>query len=245
MGPSVIPALVRHLNDPNEHVRSVVVAGIGRLHSIESIPLVAELSQDPSPFVRQSVAEALGVLGKQRAVVTGKRRFFRRRQSLSKGGMGWWRTWRKVATPSALLNPVELAVKSLELALDDESTAVRTQAASSLGQIGKPAAAVAPKLISLSREGDESLRCQAVQAVGEIGGEIEATRAALIDLLQDPSSSVKATAARRWCSEECGRAGCFLSRSSSARQRRIGADRGVRSHRAGRTTRSRGHGGPR
>ncbi len=197
MGPSIIPALVRHLNDPNEHVRSVVVAGLGRLHSIESIPLVADLSQDPSPFVRQSVAEALGVLGKQRAVVTRKRKFFRRRQNLFKGGMPWWRIWRRDATPPTALDPVELAVKSLELALDDESTAVRTQAVSSLGQIGKPAAAVAPKLISLSREGDESLRCQAAQSVGEIAGEIEATRAALIDLLQDPSSSVKASAARR------------------------------------------------
>ena len=188
---------LRHLNDPNEHVRSVVVAGLGLLHSIESIPLVADLSQDPSPFVRQSVAEALGVLGKQGAVVTRKKRFFRRRQSLSKGGLRWWRIWRRGAIPSVVLNPVELAVKSLELALDDESTAVRTQAVSSLGQIGNPAAALAPKLISLTREGDESLRCQAAQSVGEIGGNIEATRAALIDLLQDPSSSVKATAARR------------------------------------------------
>ncbi len=178
-------------------MRSVVVAGLGLLHSIDSIPLVADLNQDPSPFVRQSVAEALGVLGKQRAVVTRKRRFFRRRQSLSKGGIRWWRPWRTGATPSTVLNPVELAVKSLQLALDDESTAVRTQAVSSLGQIGKPAAAAAPKLIALSREGDESLRCQAAQSVGSIGGEIEATRAALIDLLQDPSSSVKATAARR------------------------------------------------
>ena len=165
MGPSIIPALERHLNDPNEHVRSVVVAGLGLLHSIESIPLVADLNQDPSPFVRQSVAEALGVLGKQRAVVTRKRRFFRRRQRVSKGGIRWWRIWRRGSTPSTVLNPVELAVKSLELALDDESTAVRTQAVSSLGQIGKPAAALAPKLISLSREGDESLRCQAAQSV--------------------------------------------------------------------------------
>src|SRR5262249_44530752 len=122
MGPSIIPALVRHLTDPNEHVRSIVVAGLGLLHSIESIPLVAELSQDPSPFVRQSVAEALGVLGKQRAVVTRKRRFFRRRQRLSKGRLQlqWWKIWRTGAPPSVVLNPVELAVKSLERALDDE-----------------------------------------------------------------------------------------------------------------------------
>ena len=197
MGPSIIPALVRHLNDPNEHVRSVVVAGLGLLHSVESIASVAGLSQDPSPFVRQSVAAALGVLGKQGTVVTRKRRFLRSRQSLSKGGSRWWRIWRRRHTPPVVLNPVELAVKSLEFALDDESTAVRTQAVSSLGQIGKPAAAVAPKLISLAREGDESLRCQAAQSVGEVGGEIEETQAALIDLLQDPSSSVKAAAAWR------------------------------------------------
>ena len=85
-------------------------------------------------------------------------------------------------------------------------------------------------LISLSREGDESLRCQAAQSVGAIGGEIEATLAALIDLLQDPSSSVKATAAHHWCSQECGFTCRSLSHSSSARQRRLGADRRVRSH---------------
>ena len=56
-----------------------------------------------------------------------------------------------------------------------------------LGMIGPPAAAVVPKLIALSKEGDETLRCQAAQSLGEIGGEVEVTVAALVDLLQDAS----------------------------------------------------------
>jgi len=36
-----------------------VVAAIGRLHAIEAMRSLAALVQDPSPFVRQSVAEAI------------------------------------------------------------------------------------------------------------------------------------------------------------------------------------------
>jgi HEAT repeat protein len=196
IGPSIIPALIRHLNDPHEHVRAVVVAAIGRLHSIETIPSLVALIQDPSPFVRQSVVEALGTLGKQRVVATRKKGFLRSRRNSSGKRIGWLIPWKSRTTPSPPLNPVELAVKTLELALDDESTAVRTQAVASLGLIGPPAAAVAPRLIAMSREGDETLRCQAAQSLGEVGGEVEVTVAALIDLLQDASSSIKAAAAR-------------------------------------------------
>ena len=60
---------------------------------------------------------------------------------------------------------------TLEAALDDDSTAVRSQAARSLGRIGPAAAAVAPRLIGLLNEADETVRCQAAQALGEVGGD--------------------------------------------------------------------------
>ncbi len=63
IGPSIIPALVRHLHDPHEHVRAVVAAALGELRALETVPLLAELVRDPSEVVRQSVVEALGVLG--------------------------------------------------------------------------------------------------------------------------------------------------------------------------------------
>ena len=63
IGPSIIPALVRHLHDPHEHVRAIVAAALGQLHALETVPSLAALVQDPSDVVRQSVVEALGVLG--------------------------------------------------------------------------------------------------------------------------------------------------------------------------------------
>ena len=66
IGPSIIPALVRHLHDPHEHVRAIVAAALGRLQALEAVPLLAALVRDPSEVVRQSVVEALGVLGSPR-----------------------------------------------------------------------------------------------------------------------------------------------------------------------------------
>ena len=97
---------------------------------------------------------------------------------------------------STPIEPVELAVTTLELALEDSSTAVRTEAVAALGQFGPAAATVAPKLIALSRMGDESLRCQVAKTLGEVGGDVQATVAALINLLGDANPEVKAIAAR-------------------------------------------------
>ena len=60
IGPSIIPALVRHLHDPHEHVRAIVAAALGRLHALDTVPCWPQLAQDPSDVVRQSVVEALG-----------------------------------------------------------------------------------------------------------------------------------------------------------------------------------------
>src|SRR5207248_1089975 len=63
IGPSTIPALVRHLHDPHEHVRAIAAAALGRLHALEAVPLLVALGHDPSDMVRQSLVEALGFLG--------------------------------------------------------------------------------------------------------------------------------------------------------------------------------------
>ena len=41
IGPSIIPALVRHLRDPHEHVRAIVAAALGHLHALETVPSLA------------------------------------------------------------------------------------------------------------------------------------------------------------------------------------------------------------
>ncbi|MDG3002270.1 HEAT repeat domain-containing protein [Paludisphaera mucosa] len=200
MGPTIIPALVRHLNDPHEHVRAVSAAALGRLHASDSMPALVDLFQDPSPIVRQGVTEALGRLGERPSGEAKKKAgLFRRRTGGAGIGAGRWIRWiRRGAVNAAAqpVDPVELAVTTLDAALEDESTAVRTEAVEALGRMGPAAAAVAPKLIALSKEGDESLRCQVARSLGEVGGDPDATVAALVDLLDDASPEVKAASAR-------------------------------------------------
>jgi len=193
IGPSIIPALVRHLRDPHEHVRAIVAAALGHLHALETVPSLAVLVRDPSDLVRQSAVEALGILGSPWPRPARTRRG--RGRGVRRGT--WWFFGRnkRLASPQPR-NPVELAVATLELALDDDSAAVRTQAALALSRIGPAAAAVAPRLVGLLKEGDETVRCQAAKALGEVGGEAKATVAALVELLQDASTVVKVAAAR-------------------------------------------------
>ena len=198
IGPSIIPALIRHLHDSHEHVRAIVAATLGKLHALETVPLLAALAQDPSDVVRQSVIEALGNLGSSRLGHVRTKRGLAPGQGRGSRGRhyAWLYHWRKRSALSVPRDPVELVVATLESALSDESASVRIQAARALGRIGPRAAAVAPRLIGLLKEADETIRCQAAQALGELGGETGATVAALIKLLKDASAPVKATAAR-------------------------------------------------
>jgi HEAT repeat protein len=192
-GPAIIPALVRHLHDPHEYVRSVVAAALGQLNAVEMVPELAALVKDPSDVVRHSVVEALGFLASTRP---GSKRTVDRASPFDQGG-GLWRLLRlkrRVALPPSR-DPVELAVATLASALDDDSAAVRTQAAVALGRVGNAAASVVPRLISLLKEADETVRCEAAKALGDLGGHEEATVVALIDLLQDASPVVKVSAA--------------------------------------------------
>ena len=196
IGPSIIPALVRHLHDPHEHVRAIVAATLGKLHALDTVPSLAALAQDPSDVVRQSVVEALGNLGSSGPGHGRTKRGLARGRGSKGRRIAWFSGWKKRAAPARPRDPVDLAVATLESALADDSAAVRIQAALALGRIGPPAAAVAPRLIGLLKEADETIRCQAAQALGEVGGETEATVAALVELLKDASAPVKATAAR-------------------------------------------------
>ena len=63
IGPSIIPALVRHLRDPNEYIRAIVVAALGHLRALETVGALAALANDSSNAVRENVVVALGALG--------------------------------------------------------------------------------------------------------------------------------------------------------------------------------------
>ncbi len=196
IGPSIIPALVRHLRDPNDDVRAIVVAALGHLRALEMVASLSTLATDSSNVVRQSVVVAMEALGSTR-----------KSSARSLGGVGWRRSilgrlirrpklWSRRSAPLPPVDPIELAVTTLESALGDPCAAVRAQAALALGRIGTDAAAVSPRLIGLLEDGDETVRCQAAQALGEIGGEDGAIVAALVNVLRDPSSEVKVSAAR-------------------------------------------------
>ncbi len=196
IGPVTRPALLRHLDDPHEHVRAVVVSTLGQLRAQDAVPLIVPLAQDPSDLVRQAVVAALGMIAGKGAAPLRRKRKLRRLVEATKRGtrsLLWWRP-RKPPVPSH--DPTGLAVTALRLALDDASAAVRNQAASALGQIGPAAAAAVPELVALLKDGDETVRCQAAEAVGEVGVAGDLSVAALVELLADASVPVRAAAAR-------------------------------------------------
>src|SRR3954451_11606337 len=93
IGPATIPALVRHLHDPREHVRAIAAAALGQLHALDTVPLLAALGRDPSDVVRQSVVEALGVLGGAGTRPARKERGRGRGSRVQV--LGWSSRWRK------------------------------------------------------------------------------------------------------------------------------------------------------
>jgi HEAT repeat protein len=196
IGPSIIPALVRDLRDPHAHVRAIVAAALGRLHSLKAVPELAALVRDRSEVVRQSAVEALGVLGSLRAGSAQSMRG-RGRGRVARGGRIWrFFVARKQFAQSPNHDPVQVAVATLQSALADDSLTVRIQAVMALGRIGPPAAAAAPRLIGLLTESDETVRCQAAEALGKVRGEPQATMAALVEMLRDASGPVKTSATR-------------------------------------------------
>jgi hypothetical protein len=126
IGPSTIPALVRHLNDPHEHVRAIAAAALGQLHALDTMPLLAPV-RTPATSCQSVVSRALGILAGAGAGPPAKRAA-RPGPRIEGAGIRWW-FWSEDAGAGAHQDPVELAVATLESALADDAAAVRTQAA--------------------------------------------------------------------------------------------------------------------
>jgi HEAT repeat protein len=186
LGPACIPALLGHLEEPHEVVRAVAAAALGRLRSLDALPELIRLREDPSELVRQSVVEALGIIGGPGGQAVRRRSWFRRRSTPRR-----WFGGRERTPDAHQLDRVESAVATLRSALADASAAVRIGAVQALGLIGHAAAAVTPDLIASLQDSDETVRCRAAEALGKIGGGEEATVPALVALLEDPSPQVK------------------------------------------------------
>ena len=201
VGPSAIPALIRCLHDPHEHMRALAVAALGHMHALEDLPmlmpLLVLLAHDPSEAVRQNLVEALGVLGGASTDMDRTGHLRLRSLGLRAHWIWRWFVWKRGFTaPEPSADPIKLAVLTLQDALTDKSATVRTQAARALGRLGLNAAEVAPDLIVLLKDTDETVRCQAAASLGLVRGSEEAAVNALIELLNDPVPAVKAAAAR-------------------------------------------------
>jgi HEAT repeat protein len=189
IGPTTIPTLIRHLHDPNEHVRAVSAVALGHLNAREALPALAGLSEDPSDHVRLALAESYSpYVAAARRVdkLPGARPVSRRRR--------WFR--RSATARHAPFDPMPGLVSGLQTLLGDPSAAVRTQAAAALGAAGESAAPAVPDLISRLRDADESVRCEAAQSLGKVGAGGDDALRALATLLDDPSAAVRAAAAR-------------------------------------------------
>jgi HEAT repeat protein len=197
IGPSTIPGLLRHLQDSHEHIRAIVVATLGHLHAIDYVGWMVTLVDDESDMVRQSLAEALGSVGGVSLRPVRRLRMRTPRVQAMLERLHWLgRLKRRGPEPIAVKDPMQTAVTALKKTLSDSSTAVRNQAAISLGMIGAPARALAPDLIGLLHDSDETVRCQAALALGKLDGATDESIAALTELLQDPSAAVMESAAR-------------------------------------------------
>jgi HEAT repeat protein len=189
IGPAAVPDLIHHLGDPNEHVRTVAVATLGRLRATTALPQIARLANDRSDLVRLSVAEALGEIGDpapSAAAPTGRTR----------GRRGRWHRLRGRARAVPPPDPVAIALPALRAALADPAAAVRAQAASSLGRLGAPAGEASPDLTRLLADPDETVRGRAAEALGRVGAADPQTVPSLTALLDDPSPDIRAAAAR-------------------------------------------------
>ncbi len=165
IGPSTIPALLRHLHDPQEHVRA----------RCGGLPRPAQRGgHRPGPRNPQPGPECPGPAERGRSLGSTRvgpdgvhpRDDARFSPPLAQGPS--WRGGGGTGEGERRLppcDPVDLAVKTLETALSDESAAVRTQAVESLGRIGSPASAVVPGLIALLKDPDESVRCETADAL--------------------------------------------------------------------------------
>lgn len=196
LGPSAVPVLVRHISDGHENVRAIAASTLGHLHALDTLDVLVDLREDPSPWVRQSLVEALGLIGGPGGQGSQRRRFWRRRYRAKKNARRWlfWREKSPVELAGG--DHTALAVSTLSFSLADDTIAVRCGAARALGVIGPLAAAAAPDLLRLLSDLDEAVRCQAAESLGRIGGALEQTVPGLVKLLKETSPTVRTSAAK-------------------------------------------------
>ncbi|HYH66513.1 MAG TPA: HEAT repeat domain-containing protein, partial [Urbifossiella sp.] len=161
IGPGAVPTLVVHLRDADEGVRAVAAGALGRLHALDALPGLAGLAADPSEFVRQEVAAALGAIGGP-----GLKADDRRTRVAAKGPAPRRRWAFRRAAVVADADHAGLALAALRTLTADAAVSVRVAAAEAAGLIGAAAAPVSSELVAMLTDADETVRCRAAEALG-------------------------------------------------------------------------------
>lgn len=189
-GPSVVPLLVRSLKQPQEMVREVAVAALGRLQAIEALPELERTAADPAVRVRLQVAATLG------EIFTPGPAIVRKRWKLRTNGVRR-RRWLQLRRPSELAgDPAERGVVVLRRLTRDGERSVRVAALDALRALGKEAAPAVIDLAQLAADEGEEVRERVAVALGTAHGDAEAAVPALLRLLEDPIPRVRLAAAR-------------------------------------------------
>ncbi len=216
IGPLAIPHLMTHLNDERDTARGVATVALGHLQAVEAIPALAGLCRDPNETIRACAVEALGSIGAafapysmQPASANGRRAKSQRRFAVimmagklsAAGLLVCWRVCglafgrRDRRRYQRDADPVATCVDALVSTLADPSTAVRSQAISSLGRIGPRADSACRPLLSILKTGNDQERTLAAEACGKFGAAATSAIPALSEATRDASSAVRAAAA--------------------------------------------------
>ncbi|MBI5482825.1 MAG: HEAT repeat domain-containing protein, partial [Deltaproteobacteria bacterium] len=204
--------LLEAIRDPDEHVRSGAVLGVGSLRDEVAVSALTAAAGDPSPEVRVNVASGLhrfvapGDPVSLLALLADTNPVVRARAAASLGRVGGplaherlvtalrdsEAAVRAAAAQSIGMLRVGAAVDPLGALIDDPSPEVRSAAALALGELG--AASVAARLASLLSDHHATVRAAAVQALGKIVA--PDFMAGLRASMTDADASVRLAAAR-------------------------------------------------
>ena len=176
-----VPALTAALGDKAANVRAEAAFALGLIgDSTAARGLVACLSKETVPTVRERVVTALGMVGARSASAA-----LARSLRAPRGAE------RDAAALAAARSKDSSLVDPLSAAANDKRPETRWRVAYALGRIGDRRGA--PALRRLSTDKVEIVRYQAARALGDVGDSTAAAR--LVALLADPAWRVRVNAA--------------------------------------------------
>jgi HEAT repeat protein len=178
-----IPRLLEFLSDVNLNVRRGAVTCLGEIGPAAApcaSAVIDRLINDPEDVVACAAAEALGRMGPGAVGAANALRDVLMRPARN-GDDGL-----KLSAVSALQHLGRDGHKALLEALNDESSAVRVVAATSLRKIGSAATFAIPALVHAMTDGNNAVRAHVGRALLATGGECVGALSELLKVAQSP-----------------------------------------------------------